>query len=68
MMLQRWREAGDPFQPVSGLFLTLGNDLSKEPYVLTKQETLLGKGRPKGKAGGNAGELLCHVAHSLSCS
>ena len=61
------QEAGDPFQPASGLFLTLRNDLSKETHVLIKQETLLGKGRPKGKAGGNPGELLCHMAHGLSC-
>ena len=34
----------DPFQsPRVGSCLTLGNELSKETHVLTKQETLLGK-------------------------
>ena len=36
---------GDPFQgPKQGSCLTLGNELSKETHVLTKQEILLGKG------------------------
>ena len=36
---------GDPFQgPKVGSCLTLRNELSKETYVLTKQETLLGRG------------------------
>ena len=36
---------GDPFQgPKLGSSLTLGNELSEETYVLTKQEILLGKG------------------------
>ena len=45
---------------------TLGNELSKETHVLTKQEILLGRA-PRWRAGGsgNPGELLCHVAHSL---
>ena len=35
----------DPFQgPEVGSCLTLGNELSKETHVLTKQETLLGRG------------------------
>ena len=35
----------DPFQgPKLGSCLTLGNPLSKETRVLTKQEILLGKG------------------------
>ena len=35
----------DPFQgPKLGSCLTLGNELSKETHVLTKQEILLGKG------------------------
>ena len=35
----------DPFQGLKlGSCLTLGNELSKETYVLTKQEILLGKG------------------------
>ena len=36
---------GDHFQdPRVGSCLTLGNELSKETHVLTKQETLLGRG------------------------
>ena len=36
---------GDPFQgPKLGSCLTLGNELSDETHVLTKQEILLGKG------------------------
>ena len=36
---------GDPFQgPKLGSCLTLGNELSKETHVLTKQEILLGQG------------------------
>ena len=35
---------GDPFQgPKLGSCLTLGNELSEETHVLTKQEILLGK-------------------------
>ena len=35
----------DPFQgPKLGSYLTFGNELSEETHVLTKQETLLGKG------------------------
>ena len=35
----------DPFQgPKLGSCLTLGNELSEETHVLTKQEVLLGKG------------------------
>ena len=35
---------GDPFQgPKLGSCLTLGNELSKETHVLTKQEILVGK-------------------------
>ena len=35
---------GDPFQgPKLGSCLTLGNELSKETHVLTKQEILLGR-------------------------
>ena len=37
---------GDPFQgPTLGSCLTLGNELSEETHVLTKQEILLGKHR-----------------------
>ena len=36
---------GDPFQGLKlGSCLTLGNELSKDIHVLTKQEILLGKG------------------------
>ena len=36
---------GDPFQGLKvGSCLTLGNELSKEIHMLTKQEILLGKG------------------------
>ena len=43
--------------------LTLRNELSEETYVLTKQETSLGRGA-LWRAGGqrNPGGLLCHVA------
>ena len=35
----------DPFQGLKlGSCLTLGNELSEKTHVLTKQETLLGKG------------------------
>ena len=38
-------QEGDPFQgPKLGSCLTLGNELSEETHVLTKQGTLLGKG------------------------
>ena len=42
---------GDPFQGLKlGSCLTLGNELSEETHVLTKQEILLGKGgEQKGK-------------------
>ena len=37
-------QEGDPFQgPKLGSCLTLGNELSEETHVLTKQEILLGK-------------------------
>ena len=37
-------QEGDPFQGLKlGSCLTLGNELSEETHVLTKQETLLGK-------------------------
>ena len=36
---------GDSFQgPKLGSFLTLGNELSEETHLLTRQEILLGKG------------------------
>ena len=38
-------QKGHPFQGLKvDSCLTLGNELSKETHVLTKQETLLGKG------------------------
>ena len=41
----------DPFQgPKLGSCLTLGNELSEETYVLTKQEILLGKGARVGSS------------------
>ena len=40
-----WCRKADPFQgPKLGSCLTLGNELSEETHVLTKQEILLGKG------------------------
>ena len=45
--------------------LTLSIELSEETRVLTKQETLLGRGTA-GK--GNPRGLLCHMTHSLGFS
>ena len=54
---------GDPFQGLKGgSCLTLGNELSEETHVLTKQETLLGKG-PRVESSG-VGEPR-RTAHSL---
>ena len=47
LVLILWKccRKGDLFQgPKLGSYLTLGNELSKETHVLTKQEILLGKG------------------------
>ena len=48
MQSKKWHNCcrkGGPFQgPKLGSCLTLGNELSKDTHVLTKQETLLGKG------------------------
>ena len=50
MIRGRWQHLeycrkGDPFQGLkAGSCLTFGNELSEETHVLTKQETLLGKG------------------------
>ena len=54
----------DPFQgPKLGSCLALGNELSKETHVLTKQEILLGKGtRVESSRVREPGELLCRVA------
>ena len=58
-------QEGYPFHgPKLGSCLTLGNELSEETHVLTKQELLLGKA-PGRRAVGNPGELLCHMAGSL---
>ena len=38
------QEGGPLPGPETGPCLTLGNELSEETHVLTKQETLLGKG------------------------
>ena len=44
-MLWKCYRKGHPFQgPKLGSCLTLGNELSEETHVLTKQEILLGKG------------------------
>ena len=41
---------GDSFQGLKlGSCLTLGNELSEETHVLTKQEILFGKGHPGGE-------------------
>ena len=66
-LFQSWGcRTRDPFQgPKVGSCLTLGNELSEETHLLTKQETLLGRGAGwKAGGEGNPGELLCHVALS----
>ena len=46
--------------------LTLGNELSEKTHVLTKQKMSWRRGaQAESSTGGNPGELLCHVAHSL---
>ena len=66
-ILWSYYQEGDPFQgPKVGSCLTLGNELSEETHLLTKQETLLGRGAGwKAGGEGNPGELLCHMARSL---
>ena len=45
LLSSSWCRKADPFQgPKLGSCLTLGNKLSEETHVLTKQEILLGKG------------------------
>ena len=54
---------GTPFQgPKLGSCLTLGNELSKETHVLTKQEISLGKGTQveSSRINRNPGEQLFH--------
>ena len=49
-----------------GSCLTLGNGLSEEIHMLTRQEALLGRGAGWRAAGkGSPGGLPCHVARSL---
>ena len=41
---------GNPFYDLRvGSYLTLGNELSKETHVLTKQEIFIQKGHPDGE-------------------
>ena len=73
-----WKK-GNPFHDprvdltLGSTYLTLGNELSKETHMLTKQETLLGRGfqvesrrvrEPRGTQEPRT-ELLCHVTCSL---
>ena len=56
---------GDPFQGLTlGSCLTLGNELSKETHVLTKQEILLRKGTQVESSRVREPRRNC-VAHSL---
>ena len=59
------QEGGPLPGPRVGSYLTLRNELSKETHVLTKQETLVGRGTWVESSRGNPGEVLCHVANSL---
>ena len=58
---------GDPFQdPKLCSNLLLRNELPEETHVLTKQESLLGKGtRAESSRVREPGEQLCHMACSL---
>ena len=58
---------GDPFQGLKlGSCLTLGNELSEDTHMLTKQDILSGKGTWARAGGwGNPGEQFCHMARSL---
>ena len=50
----------DPFQgPKVGCCLTLRNELSGEMHMLTKQEILLGRGRPGGEQAGKGTQEDC---------
>ena len=57
----------DLFQnPRVGACLTLGNELPEETHVLTKRETLSGRGTSvESSRAREPGGLLCHVAPSL---
>ena len=58
---------GDPFQGLKlGSCLTLGNELSEETHVLTKQEILLGKGTwMENRRLREPRRTFCHLACSL---
>ena len=59
---------GGPFQgPKGGSCLTLRKELTEETDVLTKQETLLGRGAwvESREGEGTQEKLLCHMACSL---
>ena len=58
---------GDPFQGLKlGSCLTLGNELSEETHVLTKQEILLGKGAwVESRSLRGPRRTFCHMAGSL---
>ena len=57
---------GGPFQGLKlGSCLTLGNELSEETHVLTKQEILLGKGtRVESSRVREPRRTALHMAHS----
>ena len=58
-MLGLLQEKGDPFQgPQVGSCVTLGNELSEETLLLTKQETT-GKGRLGGEQEGKGSQENC---------
>ena len=55
-------QEGDPFQgPKLGSCLTLGNELSEETHMLTKQEILLGRA-PGGEQEGKGTQENCSAA------
>ena len=56
----------DPFQhPKGGSCLSLGSELSEKTHMLTKQETLLGRGTQAEHRDENPGGLLCLMVCSL---
>ena len=55
-------QEGDPFQgPKLGSCLTLGNELSEETHILTKQEILLGRA-PGGEQEGQGTQENCSAS------
>ena len=60
---------GDSFRgPRVGSCLTLGNELSEETHVLTKQETLLGRGALGGEQQGKGTQENCSAMWlAVSC-